>query len=140
VRGTANAVIASPQLRADLVCHAHVHGALFSEYVTAIYSGLSFLAGAVYRCASCKSLYPKLSKICAENPQIVVVKVNFEENKELAKKFGVKVFLASFRFCVMDMHSLPRFMCCCEVHSSVQTCTRTATHSYIPSGRSVSAC
>ena len=42
-------------------------------------------------CASCKALYPKLSKLCAANPQIVVVKVNFEEHKELAKKLGVKV-------------------------------------------------
>lgn len=36
-------------------------------------------------------MYPKLSKLCAANPQIVVVKVNFEEHKELAKKLGVKV-------------------------------------------------
>jgi thiol-disulfide isomerase/thioredoxin len=42
-------------------------------------------------CASCKGLYPKLSKMCEENPQIVVAKVNFEENKDLAKKLGVKV-------------------------------------------------
>eukprot|EP00892_Ulva_mutabilis_P007457 jgi/Ulvmu1/5083/UM021_0100.1 len=42
-------------------------------------------------CASCKALYPKLSKLCEANPQIIVVKLNFEESKELAKKFGVKV-------------------------------------------------
>jgi thiol-disulfide isomerase/thioredoxin len=42
-------------------------------------------------CASCKGLYPKLSNLCAENPQILVVKINFEENRELAKKLGVKV-------------------------------------------------
>jgi thiol-disulfide isomerase/thioredoxin len=42
-------------------------------------------------CASCKGLYPKLSKMCEENPQIVIAKVNFEENKDLAKKLGVKV-------------------------------------------------
>jgi thiol-disulfide isomerase/thioredoxin len=42
-------------------------------------------------CASCKGLYPKLSKMCEENPQIVIAKINFEENKELAKKLGVKV-------------------------------------------------
>lgn len=42
-------------------------------------------------CASCKGLYPKVSKLCGEHPKIVVVKVNFEENKELAKKMGVKV-------------------------------------------------
>ena len=42
-------------------------------------------------CASCKALYPKMSKLCAEHPNILVVKVNFEENRELARKLGVKV-------------------------------------------------
>lgn len=42
-------------------------------------------------CASCKALYPKLSNLCGANPQIVVVKINFDDNKELAKTFGVKV-------------------------------------------------
>jgi hypothetical protein len=42
-------------------------------------------------CASCKALYPKLSKLCADNPQIVIGKVNFEENREIARKLGVKV-------------------------------------------------
>lgn len=42
-------------------------------------------------CASCKALYPKLSKLCHENPNIVIGKVNFEDNREIAKKLGVKV-------------------------------------------------
>lgn len=42
-------------------------------------------------CASCKALYPKLSKFCEQNPNIVIGKVNFEENREIAKKLGVKV-------------------------------------------------
>lgn len=50
-------------------------------------------------CASCKGLYPKLSKMCEENPQIVVAKINFEENKDLAKKLGVKVRLGHTAEC-----------------------------------------
>lgn len=42
-------------------------------------------------CNACKSLYPKLNKLCVANPGIVIVKVNWQENKALAKTMGVKV-------------------------------------------------
>jgi thiol-disulfide isomerase/thioredoxin len=43
-------------------------------------------------CNACKSLYPKLNKLCVANPSIVIVKVNWMENKALAKTMGVKVW------------------------------------------------
>ena len=52
-------------------------------------------------CASCKALYPKLSKFCEENPNIVIGKVNFEENREIAKKLGVKVRTCSSLVCAL---------------------------------------
>jgi thiol-disulfide isomerase/thioredoxin len=42
-------------------------------------------------CNSCKALYPKVSQLCEQNPQIIVAKINFEQNRELAKKLGIKV-------------------------------------------------
>ena len=42
-------------------------------------------------CAACRALYPKLCKIANEYPDVVFVKVNFDENKDLCKSLGVKV-------------------------------------------------
>ena len=42
-------------------------------------------------CNACKALYPKLSQLCAQNPQVVVVKLNWEENKSMAKTLKVNV-------------------------------------------------
>jgi len=41
-------------------------------------------------CGPCKRLSPILVKIAAENPQVKVVKVNIDENPELAKRYGVR--------------------------------------------------
>ena len=56
-------------------------------------------------CASCKAMYLKLSKFCEENPNIVIGKVNFEENREIAKKLGVKVCFRSFLFHSLFLHA-----------------------------------
>jgi thiol-disulfide isomerase/thioredoxin len=42
-------------------------------------------------CGSCKALYPKLSKLSEENPDILLLKVNFDDNKTMCKALDVKV-------------------------------------------------
>ena len=48
-------------------------------------------------CGACRALYPKLSKIAKEYPDVIFVKVNFDANKELCRSLGVKV-LPYFKF------------------------------------------
>ncbi|CAN7015039.1 unnamed protein product [Brassica rapa subsp. trilocularis] len=48
-------------------------------------------------CASCRALFPKLCKTAVENPNIVFLKVNFDENKPMCKSLNVKV-LPYFHF------------------------------------------
>lgn len=48
-------------------------------------------------CASCRALYPKLCRTADEQPDIVFLKVNFDENKTLCKSLNVKV-LPHFHF------------------------------------------
>eukprot|EP00878_Enallax_costatus_P000682 GHUV01000789.1.p1 GENE.GHUV01000789.1~~GHUV01000789.1.p1 ORF type:complete len:243 (+),score=42.63 GHUV01000789.1:2297-3025(+) len=42
-------------------------------------------------CGACKALYPKLCKMMEQFPDVVFLKVNFDENKDLCKTLGVKV-------------------------------------------------
>lgn len=42
-------------------------------------------------CGACKSLYPKLAKLCKENPDIVLCKVDYDVNRDMCKKLGIKV-------------------------------------------------
>ena len=42
-------------------------------------------------CGSCRALYPKLIQMAEENESIVLLKVNFDENKQMSKSLGVKV-------------------------------------------------
>ena len=42
-------------------------------------------------CGSCKALYPKLAKLSEEHPEILVLKVNFDDNKTMCKALDVKV-------------------------------------------------
>ena len=42
-------------------------------------------------CGSCKALYPKLAKLSEEHPDILLLKVNFDENKTMCKALDVKV-------------------------------------------------
>lgn len=48
-------------------------------------------------CASCRALYPKLCKTAAENPDIIFLKINFDENKPMCKRLNVRV-LPYFHF------------------------------------------
>ncbi|XP_076928516.1 thioredoxin-like 2, chloroplastic [Bidens hawaiensis] len=48
-------------------------------------------------CASCRALFPKLCKTAQEHPEIVFLKVNFDENKPMCKNLNVKV-LPYFHF------------------------------------------
>lgn len=48
-------------------------------------------------CASCRALYPKLCKTAEEHPEILFLKVNFDENKAMCKSMNVKV-LPCFHF------------------------------------------
>ncbi|CAN6441724.1 unnamed protein product [Victoria cruziana] len=48
-------------------------------------------------CASCRALFPKLCRTAKEHPDILFLKVNFDENKPMCKSLNVKV-LPYFQF------------------------------------------
>ncbi|THU63605.1 hypothetical protein C4D60_Mb01t17580 [Musa balbisiana] len=48
-------------------------------------------------CASCRALYPKLCRTVEEHPNILFIKVNFDENKPMCKRLNVRV-LPYFHF------------------------------------------
>eukprot|EP00252_Welwitschia_mirabilis_P018045 TRINITY_DN40214_c0_g1_i1.p1 TRINITY_DN40214_c0_g1~~TRINITY_DN40214_c0_g1_i1.p1 ORF type:complete len:227 (-),score=25.79 TRINITY_DN40214_c0_g1_i1:176-856(-) len=48
-------------------------------------------------CGSCRALYPKLCKLAAEHPDVIFLKINFDENKSMCKSLNVKV-LPYFHF------------------------------------------
>ncbi|KAK4432910.1 Thioredoxin-like 2, chloroplastic [Sesamum alatum] len=48
-------------------------------------------------CASCRALFPKLCRTAEEHPDILFLKVNFDENKPMSKSLNVKV-LPYFHF------------------------------------------
>ncbi|KAJ0724146.1 putative protein disulfide-isomerase [Helianthus annuus] len=48
-------------------------------------------------CASCRALFPKLCRTAQEHPEILFLKVNFDENKPMCKNLNVKV-LPYFHF------------------------------------------
>nr|GMD01799.1 thioredoxin-like 2, chloroplastic [Ipomoea batatas] len=48
-------------------------------------------------CASCRALFPKLCRTATEHPEILFLKVNFDENKPMCKSLNVKV-LPYFHF------------------------------------------
>jgi thiol-disulfide isomerase/thioredoxin len=54
---------------------------------------LDFYAG---WCGTCKALYPKLTRLAKDAPSVTFLKVNFDENKDMCKRLGVKV--RSLRF------------------------------------------
>eukprot|EP00250_Pteridium_aquilinum_P015451 c22585_g1_i1 orf=504-1166(-) len=61
-------------------------------------------------CGSCRALYPKLCKLAAEYPDVVFVKINFDENKALCKSLNVKV-LPYFHFYRGASEQLESFSC-----------------------------
>ncbi|ONK76561.1 uncharacterized protein A4U43_C03F29550 [Asparagus officinalis] len=48
-------------------------------------------------CGSCRALFPKLCKTVQEHPDIMLLKVNFDENKPMCKRLNVRV-LPYFHF------------------------------------------
>ncbi|GMH42133.1 hypothetical protein BSKO_10052 [Bryopsis sp. KO-2023] len=48
-------------------------------------------------CNACRALYPKLCKLCRENPDIVLLKVDWKANKAMCKILNIKV-LPYFHF------------------------------------------
>lgn len=42
-------------------------------------------------CGACRALYPKLLKLMEQFPDVVFLKVNFDDNKAMCKTLGVKV-------------------------------------------------
>ncbi|KAF3326877.1 thioredoxin-like 2 [Carex littledalei] len=48
-------------------------------------------------CASCRALFPKLCRTAQEHPEILFLKVNFDENKPMCKGLNVRV-LPYFHF------------------------------------------
>ncbi|KAA8523239.1 hypothetical protein F0562_009662 [Nyssa sinensis] len=61
-------------------------------------------------CASCRALFPKLCKTAAEHPEILFMKVNFDENKPMCKNLNVKV-LPYFHFYRGANGQLETFSC-----------------------------
>lgn len=42
-------------------------------------------------CSGCRSLYPKLCKIAREHPEIIFLKINFDDNTEICKALNVRM-------------------------------------------------
>lgn len=42
-------------------------------------------------CGACRGVYPKLCQLANEHPDIVVLKINFDDNKAIAKALNVRV-------------------------------------------------
>ncbi|XP_014496402.1 thioredoxin-like 2, chloroplastic [Vigna radiata var. radiata] len=61
-------------------------------------------------CASCRALFPKLCRTAEENPEILFLKVNFDENKPMCKRLNVKV-LPYFHFYRGAEGQLESFSC-----------------------------
>ncbi|XWS70005.1 hypothetical protein CRYUN_Cryun03dG0012000 [Craigia yunnanensis] len=61
-------------------------------------------------CASCRALFPKLCRISQEHPEILFLKVNFDENKPMCKSLNVKV-LPYFHFYRGAHGQLESFSC-----------------------------
>ncbi|KAL5703548.1 hypothetical protein ACHQM5_022084 [Ranunculus cassubicifolius] len=61
-------------------------------------------------CGSCRALFPKFCKIADENPDILFLKVNFDENKPMCKSLNVKV-LPYFHFYRGSDGQLESFSC-----------------------------
>ncbi|OAY53907.1 thioredoxin-like 2, chloroplastic [Manihot esculenta] len=61
-------------------------------------------------CASCRALFPKLCRTAEEHPDILFLKVNFDENKPMCKSLNVKV-LPYFHFYRGAHGQLESFSC-----------------------------
>jgi len=48
-------------------------------------------------CHACRGLYPRLARLMKDNPDILLLKVEFDSNKTITKSLGIKV-LPYFHF------------------------------------------
>lgn len=42
-------------------------------------------------CAACRALFPKLCSLCEDNDDVVLLKIDWDQNKPIARPLGVKV-------------------------------------------------
>ncbi|KAK6147878.1 hypothetical protein DH2020_018790 [Rehmannia glutinosa] len=73
-------------------------------------------------CASCRALFPKLCRTAAEHPEILFLKVNFDENKPMCKTLNVKV-LPYFHFYRGADGQLESFSCSLAKVSNPSLCS-----------------
>ncbi|RZC27778.1 Thioredoxin-like 2, chloroplastic isoform D [Glycine soja] len=79
-------------------------------------------------CASCRALFPKLCRTAEEHPEILFLKVNFDENKPMCKRLNVKV-LPYFHFYRGAEGQLESFSCSL---AKDKTCLQTCWASEMP--------
>ncbi|KAG4194778.1 hypothetical protein ERO13_A06G072000v2 [Gossypium hirsutum] len=75
-------------------------------------------------CASCKALFPKLCRTAQENPEILFLKVNFDENKPMCKSLNVKV-LPYFHFYRGAHGQLESFSCSLAKFQKIKDAIKT---------------
>ncbi|KAJ3694094.1 hypothetical protein LUZ60_009574 [Juncus effusus] len=77
-------------------------------------------------CASCRALYPKLCRTVQEHPDILFLKVNFDENKPMCKRLNVRT-LPHFQFYRGADGQLEAFSCSLAKFQKIKDAI--ATHS-----------
>ncbi|KDP33824.1 hypothetical protein JCGZ_07395 [Jatropha curcas] len=87
-------------------------------------------------CASCRALFPKLCRTAEENPDILFLKVNFDENKPMCKSLNVKV-LPYFHFYRGAHGQLESFSCSLAKFQKIKDAI--ATHNTTQSSSSSSS-
>ncbi|XP_034698944.1 thioredoxin-like 2, chloroplastic [Vitis riparia] len=75
-------------------------------------------------CASCRALFPKLCRTAEEHPEILFLKVNFDENKPMCKNLNVKV-LPYFHFYRGADGQLESFSCSLAKFQKIKDAIRT---------------
>ncbi|OMO91607.1 Thioredoxin [Corchorus olitorius] len=79
-------------------------------------------------CASCRALFPKLCRTAQEHPEILFLKVNFDENKPMCKSLNVKV-LPYFHFYRGAYGQLESFSCSLAKFQKIKDAIEMHSHS-----------
>ncbi|KAG2483193.1 hypothetical protein HYH03_017928 [Edaphochlamys debaryana] len=61
-------------------------------------------------CNACRALFPKICRLVGERPEVLFLKVNFDDNKDAARTLGVKV-LPYFHFYLGAQGRVAAFSC-----------------------------